>query len=129
MRDVLLDGGGYSELQDGASDRVAAKSSYDAMSDKPPVVDMVNEEPDMRLELYTLSIFRGSLSTPVPLYLRSIIGTHSSVACAWPGFISESMCCKSMASPHILLPHASVSCEYPWLKYIDEGLLLLVSDG
>ena len=65
-------------MKDGASERDAEKSSYEVMSDKPPVVDIVNDEPDMRLELYGFSRFRWSLSIPV-LYLRSRMGTHSSV--------------------------------------------------
>ena len=48
INEFLFEGGGYSELNDGASDRAAEKSSYEAISDKPPEVDMVKDEPDMR---------------------------------------------------------------------------------
>ena len=39
-------------MNDGASDSVVEKSSNDCISENAPVVDMVNEEPDMRLEVY-----------------------------------------------------------------------------
>jgi hypothetical protein len=42
-----LDGGGYSELNDGASERAAEKSSYDGMSESPPDVDTVKDDPDI----------------------------------------------------------------------------------
>jgi hypothetical protein len=45
-------------VKDGASESVAEKSSYEVMSDKPPLVDMVKDEPDMRLELYVFSRLR-----------------------------------------------------------------------
>jgi len=52
MREFLFDVGGYSELKDGASERAAEKSSYDCISERAPVVESVNDEPERRLDAY-----------------------------------------------------------------------------
>jgi hypothetical protein len=48
------------------------------MSERPPVIDIVKEEPDMRLELCRFSWLIGSLSIMDPAYLKSRIGIASS---------------------------------------------------
>jgi hypothetical protein len=53
--ELRLDGGGYSELNEGASESAAEKSSYEGISESPPVVDMVNDEPDIRRLFNALS--------------------------------------------------------------------------
>lgn len=58
-----LDGGGYSELNEGASDRAAEKSSYDGISERFPDVDTVNEEPDILRVCMPLS--KGSESPSI----------------------------------------------------------------
>lgn len=59
--EFLLEGG-YSEPKEGTSDRAAEKSSYEGMSETPPDVDMVNDEPDIRRGLSAFSKFVDSLS-------------------------------------------------------------------
>jgi hypothetical protein len=78
MRELRLDGGGYSELKEGASERAAEKSSY-GMSERAPEVDMVNEDPDMRRLLMPPSKPSVSPSPCCPEYLRSRMGIASSV--------------------------------------------------
>jgi hypothetical protein len=66
-------------VNDGASDSAAEKSSYEGMSDRPPDVDMVKEEPDMRRGFMPGSKLRPSFSIGRPWYLKSRIGMASSV--------------------------------------------------
>ena len=54
----------------------------------------------MRRELYVWSTLRWSQSIPGPGYLKSRIGTASSIVYAWSIFMSVSRPCKSMASSH-----------------------------
>lgn len=48
MSEFRLEGGGYSDPKEGASESAAEKSSYDAISESPPEVDIVKDDPDMR---------------------------------------------------------------------------------
>lgn len=101
-------------MNDGASDKVVEKSSKDCISERAPLVDMVNEEPDMRLEVYKWSRLRCSLSAPGAEYLKSRIGTASSVVYAWPIFMSESLAGKSRLSSHGFEFHVSVILLIPY---------------
>lgn len=102
MREFLFEGGGKSETKDGASERVVENSSYEVMSENPPVVDMVNDEPDMRRPWFDpcSNLFTGSFSIGCPEYLRSMIGIASSEVKAWPMFISPSKLGISRLSSH-----------------------------
>jgi hypothetical protein len=66
-------------VKEGASERAAEKSSYDGISERPPEVDMVKEDPDMRLGLRLLSKLIESPSMGGPEYRRSRMGIASSV--------------------------------------------------
>jgi len=68
------------------------------MSERPPDVDMVNEEPDILRGLRPPSKPRVSLSRGAPGYRKSRIGIASSVVYACPMFISASSACISRLS-------------------------------
>jgi hypothetical protein len=57
---------------------VLEKSSYEAISERGPVVESVKEDPDNRL-LYALSRLKRSASSADVGYLRSTMGALSSV--------------------------------------------------
>jgi hypothetical protein len=75
-------------VREGASDSAVEKSSYEVISDKPPDVDTVKDEPDI-LRGFIPSKAIESPSMGGPEVLRSRIGIASSVVYACP-IMSES---------------------------------------
>ena len=92
-------------MNDGASDNDAEKSSYDGISERPPDVDSVKEDPDIRRELYDGSVLRCSPSVLDPGKRRSSTGMASSAVYAWPMFMSVSRFCTPNPSPGAFEAH------------------------
>lgn len=90
INEFRFDGGGYSEVNEGASERAAEKSSYEGMSERPPDVETVKDEPDILRGFSPPSKFIESPSIGGPEYLRSRIGIASSVVYACPIVMSPS---------------------------------------
>jgi hypothetical protein len=92
-------------LSDGASESAVEKSSYEVISDRPPVVDTVKDEPDI-LRGFTPSKAIESPSMGGPEDLRSRIGIASSVVYACP-IMSESKPDISRPPSHGFCAHGS----------------------
>jgi hypothetical protein len=92
-------------VSEGASDSAVEKSSYDVISDRPPDVDTVKDEPDI-LRGFMPSKGIGSPSIGAPEDRRSRIGIASSVVYACP-IISESNEGISKLGSHGFCGHAS----------------------
>lgn len=81
-------------MKEVASEKVAEKSSKDGISERP-VVDIVNDEPDIRREFSDGS---KAFSTGKLVCRRSRTGTASSVVNACPMVMSVSMFISTMSS-------------------------------
>jgi hypothetical protein len=92
-------------VSEGASESAVEKSSYEVISDKPPDVDTVKDEPDI-LRGFTASNVFESPSMGAPAVLRSRIGIASSVVYACP-IISESNADISRLGSHGFCAHVS----------------------
>jgi hypothetical protein len=67
-------------VSEGASESAVEKSSYDAISDKPPDVDTVNDDPDILRGLTPPSkVIESPSNWGGPEHRRSSIGIASSV--------------------------------------------------